>query len=185
MEMPRYSAGEGVEAARHDVTRQWWPGYLLVAVLLAAGTVGGVMLGGPLGQFMLAGVETLPFAVLALLAYLGVARIWARVLAFLWLGVVLLGLAGTAMLLIFGALLARSGALETMQGGGGLPPNILPPGGRIFVGRPPPACIAPSAPDRATSAPNMSSIAVPANPSSTTPSQRKASTRAQMCATPR
>ncbi len=129
MEMPRHTAGEGVEPARHEVTRQWWPGYMLAAVLLAAGTVGGVILGGPLGQFMLAGMQTLPFALLALLAYLGVAHIWARVLAFLWLGVVLLGLAGTAMLLIFGALVARSGALGAMQASRGLPTNILPPGG--------------------------------------------------------
>ena len=119
-------------ATDYRLRRQWWPGYLLVALVLAIGAAGGAIWQGPLGQFMVAGIQTLPFALLALLAYLGVTRIWARVIAFIWLGVLLLGVGGFAMLLAFGLLLTRAGALDAAPGE--LPANILPPGGAAHLG---------------------------------------------------
>lgn len=42
-------------------------------------------------DFLSAGVQVLPFIVLAVLAYLGSNRLWARIATFLWLAIVLLG----------------------------------------------------------------------------------------------
>jgi membrane protease YdiL (CAAX protease family) len=75
-----------------------WPfgvGFLILAVLFGV----GVAAGGELAQLMLAALQTLPFVVLALLAYLGIERMWAKVLALLWLGLIVLGLGGTTLLL--------------------------------------------------------------------------------------
>ena len=116
-----------VEAAEYRDRRQWVPGYLLVAIWLIIGTISGAILGGPLAEFMATGAQMLPLAILALLTYLGVRRMWARVLAFVWLGVALLGLAVVVVLLTFGLLVIRSGALNTAPGGS--PANLLPPGG--------------------------------------------------------
>lgn len=75
-----------------------WPfgvGFLILAVL----SVVGYALGGELGQFVYAGLQTLPFVVLAVLAYLGVDRQWARVLTVLWLVLIVIGLGLTTLLL--------------------------------------------------------------------------------------
>jgi membrane protease YdiL (CAAX protease family) len=56
-------------------------------------SVGGALLGGELGYVALGGLQGLPFAMLAMLAYIGTRRAWAKVLAVLWLaciGLVLL-----------------------------------------------------------------------------------------------
>lgn len=54
--------------------------------------VGGTALGGEAGQFMLASLNALPFAVLAVFAYLGGQRPnWAWVVASLWLAVMIGG----------------------------------------------------------------------------------------------
>ncbi len=53
---------------------------LLTLIYLA-----GFAVGGELGQIALAGVYSLPFTLLAVLAYIGVDRIWGKVLAIGWL----------------------------------------------------------------------------------------------------
>jgi membrane protease YdiL (CAAX protease family) len=53
---------------------------------------GGFFLGGELGRFALAGLGALPLAMLAVLAYVGARRGWARALTLVWLGLIVLGL---------------------------------------------------------------------------------------------
>ena len=120
-------------AGTPPIRRQWAPALGVTALLLLVGGAGATVLGGPLAQFMVAGVQVIPFAILAFLAYLGVREMWARVLAFIWLGGILLGLAGLGLLLAFAMLIARTGALEP----GGSPPaleEMLPPGGPAQLG---------------------------------------------------
>ncbi len=52
----------------------------------------GFVIGGELGQIMLAGLQTVPFALLALLAYLGSYYAWAKVVTLLWLGGLIAGM---------------------------------------------------------------------------------------------
>lgn len=52
----------------------------------------GLSVGGEVGDMMLAGAEPLPFTILAVLAYLGVDRGWARVATVMWLLLLLLGI---------------------------------------------------------------------------------------------
>lgn len=86
-----------VEPERTQPARLWpfGVGLLIVALLFGIGYV----LGGELGQLMLAGLQTLPFVVLAALAYLGIERPWARVLTLLWLGLLVLGIGVTTLVL--------------------------------------------------------------------------------------
>jgi membrane protease YdiL (CAAX protease family) len=81
----------------------------------------GFAIGGEVGQIMLAGLQTLPFVLLALLAYLGIEQLWAKVAALLWLAAVVLfsvlfslGLSVTAVL----EPNARPGSLALADGGG-------------------------------------------------------------------
>lgn len=112
MAMPGYPMNNEAEPVGYDPARRWWPGYLITAALLVVGTAGAVILRGELAQFMLAGLQVFPFALLALLAYLGLRYIWARVLAYIWLALVLLGVGGTAMLMILSGVLIKAGALQ-------------------------------------------------------------------------
>jgi membrane protease YdiL (CAAX protease family) len=64
-----------------------------VLVALALLTVTALTVGGELGYFMLAGLEALPFLILAVLAQAGERSAWVRVLAYLWLGLLVFGLA--------------------------------------------------------------------------------------------
>ena len=84
-------------------TRSGWPGYLSVALLLIVGVIVGAVFGGQLGQFMLAGSQVVPFAILAVLAYLGVRSDWVKVISYVWLALILAGLAAVAVLLIVAA----------------------------------------------------------------------------------
>lgn len=122
-----YSA-DTVQTTGYTQIRQWWPGYFLAGLLLVLGTAGGLLLGGPLGQFMLSSIQTLPFALLALLTYLGVEYILARVFAFLWLGLLLVGIGLTGLLFAFGMLAARANGPNP---GAGL---ALPPGAGGMLG---------------------------------------------------
>lgn len=63
-----------------------------IIVLLAVFAV-AEMVGGEAGQFINAGIEVFPFAILAVLAYYGVGRTWAKVAALLWLGALVVGTA--------------------------------------------------------------------------------------------
>jgi membrane protease YdiL (CAAX protease family) len=70
-----------------------------IAVVLALG-IAALILGGELGSFMLVGLEILPFLILALLAQAGERRTWARVLAYIWLA--LLVIAFGLLVILFG-----------------------------------------------------------------------------------
>ncbi len=75
---------------------------------------------GQLGQFMLAGSQVVPFAILAVLAYLGVRYDWIKIISYFWLALVLVGLAGVAVLLIVAA-----NAVPLL--GTGATPEVTPP----------------------------------------------------------
>lgn len=76
--------------------------FAVVALLYVLGYV----VRGELAQFMLASAETIPFMVLAILAYLGIDRTWAKVLALLWLAL-LVGTTGLVGVLLTFASIAN------------------------------------------------------------------------------
>ena len=79
----------------------------LLLGLLAALTVlvvGGMLTGWELAQAAFAGATVLPFMWLAGLVQLGARSVAARVAAWAWLGLLLVGLAGFDLIAIFGAL---------------------------------------------------------------------------------
>jgi membrane protease YdiL (CAAX protease family) len=84
--------------------------------VLAVVYIVGFALGGEVRQIMIAGLQTLPFAILALFAYLGVRQMWARVLAVIWC-VMLAGL--------FGLMNLGSG-LATFLGSAVVEPGVAP-----------------------------------------------------------
>ncbi len=112
MALPGYPVNSDTEAAGYTRPRHVLAGYLTVGALVIAGLIGAFVFTGPFAQFMLSGIQVFPFALLALLAYLGVRRTWAQVLAYIWLGLVLLGVGGSAILLVLSARLLVAGALE-------------------------------------------------------------------------
>lgn len=57
----------------------------ILAAVVAVLFILAFAVGGELNAIMLAGTQSLPFAVLAILAYLGVERVWSRVVTLLWL----------------------------------------------------------------------------------------------------
>lgn len=124
---------EGYDTVGYNVPQRWGPRQLTAATLLFVGSFAAILFSGQLGQFMLAGLQVFPFAVLALLAYLGVRHQVATVFALLWLALVMLGLAGVSALFAFAALLARSGALSTAIGGNASGGVLLPPGGGGYL----------------------------------------------------
>ncbi len=99
-----------------------------IALLLFLGI--GVSIGGELGQIALASLNALPFAVLAVLAYLGGSHFnWAWVATGLWLALLI---SGTAVVSIgFGfATVANIGAAQSHPG---TTPQVAP-GGWLRVG---------------------------------------------------
>ncbi|MHB0878771.1 MAG: CPBP family intramembrane glutamic endopeptidase [Anaerolineae bacterium] len=82
----------------------------------------GLIVGGEAASFAEAGLQSLPFAPLAIFAYLGVQRRWARYLAFLWLAGLVLAFA------VFGLL---SGAAALLQPGSLSGTPGLVPGGSL------------------------------------------------------
>jgi hypothetical protein len=94
----------GCEGEDYLPLEPWLPGYATAIVLILMAGAGAVWHGGMLGDFMEPALMVLPFAVLALLAYLGCRTSWGGPLALLWLAGLLL-LTGLAVcLLILGAL---------------------------------------------------------------------------------
>lgn len=85
---------------------------VLVAVIIA-----GFAIGGEAASFVQAGLQALPFAPLAVLAYLGVHRAWARLLALLWLGLLVAGVAAFTL-----------GGTAAVLSGGPADGVALPPG---------------------------------------------------------
>ncbi len=59
----------------------------ILAAVVAVLYMAAFAIGGELSSFMTAGAQSLPFALLAILAYLGVVRFWSRVATLLWLAV--------------------------------------------------------------------------------------------------
>ncbi len=84
-----YQPSTVVEAQRSPALNKGllWGAAIAVIVL----SLLGWLLGGELGSFVTAGLQSWPFTVLAVLAYLGIDRMWARVLALLWLALLVAG----------------------------------------------------------------------------------------------
>src|SRR5262249_13620971 len=82
---PAVAAGIAAGYVRQPV---WWPPFAFAAALLVVGGVIGMAVGGAAADFMTASLEVLPFTLLALLAYLGVRHLGARLAAYAWLGVI-------------------------------------------------------------------------------------------------
>jgi membrane protease YdiL (CAAX protease family) len=82
----RVSSGR---AGRGPSARTWW----LIAIGFAAGYAGLLVVGGEASDLAVAGLETLPFIILALLAYGGLRSTALRALAWIWLAVLTLGAA--------------------------------------------------------------------------------------------
>ena len=124
---------EGYETTGKVTGRQRSPRAMIGAALVSIAVFAAIVLSGQLGEFLLAGLQVVPFAILALLAYVGVRHQVATVFALLWLALVLLGLAGASALFAFAALLAQSGALTSAMGGNALGGDLLPPGGGSYL----------------------------------------------------
>lgn len=95
-DVPALSPGESAEASStafdpRPVSR---PIFAFAALVAMIGTcLTGLLLGESLSNFAFAGVQILPLAILSVLAYLGQNRLWARILAVLWVLTLLLGFA--------------------------------------------------------------------------------------------
>lgn len=92
--------------------------WLLASVLLflAAVFTIGYVVGGEFRSFVFAGAQTAPFTILALLAYVGVERLWGKIVALLWLG----------GLIIITGLVSVSLTLASFPGFVGIQPGQLP-----------------------------------------------------------
>jgi len=88
------------------------------ALALLALALTGLLLGGELGTFMVVGITVVPFMVLAVLAYLGLDRPWAKVLAILgWLvtaGGYALGALALSLSAIMGVVQERGQLLQLL-----------------------------------------------------------------------
>jgi membrane protease YdiL (CAAX protease family) len=101
-------------------------GAIALAIFLGIGAA----VGGEIGQIALASLNALPFAVLAVLAYLGGSRFnWAWIATGLWLAILVGGTAVVALGFGF-ATVANLGAAQANPGA---PPQIAP-GGLLRVG---------------------------------------------------
>ncbi|MEI7770981.1 MAG: CPBP family intramembrane glutamic endopeptidase [Chloroflexales bacterium] len=100
------------------------------AVALAIFLGVGAAVGGEIGQVALASLNALPFAVLAVLAYLGGSRFnWAWVATGLWLAL----LVGGAAVVAIGFGFATVANIGAAQASPGAPPQVAP-GGWLRVG---------------------------------------------------
>lgn len=119
-----------VEASRRRVDlRPFAAGAAIFLLLFAAGNA----VGGELGQVMVASVNALPFAVLAVLAYLGGERPnWAWIASGLWLALMVAGASLAALGLGIGALVG--GPLNDPANPPQLTPGDLLRSGLIIVG---------------------------------------------------
>ncbi|HUS15459.1 MAG TPA: CPBP family intramembrane glutamic endopeptidase [Chloroflexia bacterium] len=111
--MVEYTSAAPPVAPRAQAPIAGWQLGLSLLLLLVI-TIGGSLLGGEAGGFAQAGLTVVPFAGLALLAYLGQERIWALVLALLALAGIVLLYAAYGIVLSFMAL-EGSAALEPRQ----------------------------------------------------------------------
>jgi membrane protease YdiL (CAAX protease family) len=78
-------------------------GIALLAIVLLL--VAGLIVGGEASSFAQASLESLPFAPLAILAYLGIERRWARYAAFAWLAFLVSAFALLGLASAFAALM--------------------------------------------------------------------------------
>lgn len=119
-----------VEASRRRVDLRPFAAGAAIFLLLFAG---GNAVGGELGQVMAASVNALPFAVLAVLAYLGGERPnWAWIASGLWLALMVGGASLAALGLGIGALV--DGPLNDPANPPQLTPDDLLRSGLIIVG---------------------------------------------------
>ncbi len=109
-----------LETERQSTVKGWPLG--LAAVILMVLYVVATVVGGEIRQIVLASVQTVPFVILAILAYLGLSQTWAKVVALLWLGILVAGFGIAALGLSFAALLdnpvVQPGTLPTLADGG-------------------------------------------------------------------
>ena len=86
-----------------------WPIPLLASISVGAVVflAVGMVLGGQLGRLAQGGLEVVPLVALAMLAYLGKGRLWARVMTWIWLVWMLLGV---LMITVLMTLQAQAGA---------------------------------------------------------------------------
>ncbi len=96
-------------------TRGWLVGAVFVLLVVLGGA--GLALGGEIGQVMLAGAESLPLMVLAMLAYLGATRSWGKVMAVLWLLALVMVVGLSTLILALEALSAETAAGGWADGG--------------------------------------------------------------------
>ncbi len=102
-------------------TVKGWPLGLTAAILMVLYVVAAVV-GGEIRQIVLASVQTVPFVILAILAYLGITQTWAKVLTLVWLGILVAGFGIAALGLSFAALpdnpSVQPGTLPSLAHGG-------------------------------------------------------------------
>ena len=110
-------------AGQRVKTRGWLLGAVFVLLFVLSGA--GLTLGGEIGQVMLAGAESLPLMVLAMLAYIGATRSWGRVMAVLWLVALVLVMGLLTLVLGLEALSAEAAAGGWADGGRGKAATIL------------------------------------------------------------
>ena len=92
-----------------------------VALFLVVGCILAVMLQGYAADFMVAGLQILPFPILAALAHAGSRALWGVILSYLWMAIILTGIVGFVVggsLFVFVASGAFGGRLST------LPPSV-------------------------------------------------------------
>lgn len=114
------SSSSARETERLPRLREWQVGAAFALLLLLFAV--GFAVGGEFQAIMQTALESLPLVLLALLAYLGVDRLWGKIVALLWLAVILggfwlLALTYTLGAVIEGSLLTPGAGLTFVPGG--------------------------------------------------------------------
>lgn len=103
----------------------WHVGAALLLLLILV--IVGFAVGGEFGAIMQSGLESLPLVILALLAYLGINRLWGKIAALFWLALVI----GGFWLLALGYTLGAVTEGSPLQASGG---STFTPGGLAKAG---------------------------------------------------
>lgn len=97
------------------------PLFAIAALVLMVAFAAGVVIGGEIGAIMLAALQTLPLAVLAVLAYIGVDRTWGKIATWVWMLVLVM----IVTLAVLG--MSSIGIIDTQQ------PEAFTPGLETFA----------------------------------------------------